>query len=50
MYTCPKCSSTDTYKERINGSDTGDRICKICEYTTSAVSFKEKGKEESKES
>jgi hypothetical protein len=48
MYTCPKCSSTDTYKERINGSDTGDRICESFEYTTSAVSFGEKDKEEAK--
>lgn len=40
MYKCPKCSSGSTYKERINGMDTGDRVCKDCGYITSANSFK----------
>lgn len=42
MYQCPKseCKSTDTYKEKIMGNDTGDRICKKCGYTTSANSFR----------
>lgn len=49
MYTCPKCKSTDTYKEKINGSDTGDRICNSCKYTTSAISFRQQGELEAKE-
>ncbi|WP_157076066.1 TFIIB-type zinc ribbon-containing protein [Alteromonas stellipolaris] len=41
-YICPKCGSDDTYKEKIMGADTGDRICKSCGYTTSGNSFKTK--------
>ncbi|MGF1836793.1 TFIIB-type zinc ribbon-containing protein [Photobacterium sanguinicancri] len=41
MYKCPKCSSKNTSKERINGSDTGDRICKDCGHITSSNSFKQ---------
>ncbi|OHY89562.1 hypothetical protein BI375_23490 [Vibrio rotiferianus] len=40
MYKCPKCSSEDTYKEKINGMDTGDRVCRSCGHITSASSFK----------
>ena len=40
MYKCPKCSSENTHKERINGADTGDRVCQKCGYTTTANSFK----------
>lgn len=48
MYQCPKseCKSTDTYKEKIMGNDTGDRICKKCGYTTSANSFRKENTEE----
>ncbi len=30
--TCPKCSSSDTCKEKIMGQDTGDIICLKCRY------------------
>ena len=48
MYQCPKCKSTETYKEKIMGADTGDRVCKICDYTTSANSFKTDNPDNSK--
>ena len=39
---CPKCGSEDTHKDRVMGTDSGDRTCKSCGYTTSANSFKTK--------
>ncbi len=30
--TCPKCSSSETCKEKIMGQDTGDLICSGCRY------------------
>ncbi|WP_218420058.1 TFIIB-type zinc ribbon-containing protein [Alteromonas lipotrueae] len=48
-YICPKCGSEDTYKERVNGADSGDRICKSCGYTTSANSFKPKEEDDSEQ-
>ncbi|MUK91903.1 hypothetical protein GNP80_05565 [Aliivibrio fischeri] len=49
MYKCPKCKSPNTYKEKIMGSDTGDRVCKDCGHTTSAVSFRVKQEQQDKE-
>ncbi|KAA8985468.1 Eag protein [Halospina sp. K52047b] len=40
MYKCPKCGSSDTSKERLQGWDTGDRICANCGCTTAAVDFR----------
>ena len=40
MYKCPKCNSKNTYKEKILGQDTGDRVCKDCGHITSAASFR----------
>ncbi|EKO3444223.1 Eag protein [Vibrio fluvialis] len=42
MYKCPKCGSHDTYKEKIMGQDTGDRVCQECNHITSAASFRVK--------
>lgn len=40
MYKCPECGSSDTSKERLQGWDTGDRICANCSCTTAAVDFR----------
>jgi transcription initiation factor TFIIIB Brf1 subunit/transcription initiation factor TFIIB len=40
MHECPKCHSTETHKDRRMGSDTGDRICNKCGYTSMAHEFK----------
>jgi DNA-directed RNA polymerase subunit RPC12/RpoP len=32
QYICAKCGSKDTFKEKIMGSDTGDRRCSKCNY------------------
>lgn len=42
MYQCPKskCKSKNTYKEKILGQDTGDRVCNDCGYITSSASFR----------
>lgn len=38
-YVCPQCGSMDTYKERMFGTQTGDRKCLGCGYSDVARDF-----------
>lgn len=45
---CPKCGSSKTMKEKINGSHTGDLICLDCKYVGLASGFEEVSSSEAK--
>ena len=36
---CPKCGSTEVYKEAIKGFKTGDLVCNQCKYTSTPNVF-----------